>query len=133
MSRTICIVDDDEAVLHSLQMLLGQRGVSATCYPSANAFLKAAALDGCGCLLFDQQMPELRGVELLEILRARKLNTPAIIMTGASDPQLEERAQRAGALAVLHKPILIEELTGTIQRAFDMAYQRGGTLAQAVR
>jgi len=112
----ICIVADDAAVCDSLRLLLGRHSHAACCYPSAGAFLKAAQIDNWECFLFDDQMPELSGIELLEVLRARCIATPAIVMTTVATPKLTHRAARAGA-ALLHKPMTADELLAAIRRA----------------
>lgn len=110
----VCIIDDDNAIRDSLALLLRGRGIPCDAYASAIEFLNRGNPDWCRCLLVDQHMPDVSGLELLEILRARHITTPAIVMTGASDSRLTERAKRAGALTVLHKPIQGDELVGWI-------------------
>ncbi len=117
-ARTVCIVEDDGPVRDSLRMVLERRGLRVWGYASASAFLKQANTD-CGCFLFDNQLPELSGIELLEVLRARQIGTPAIIMTAGIDLQLVERARRAGAMAVLTKPMKLDETLAAIARAFE--------------
>jgi FixJ family two-component response regulator len=63
-------------------------------------------------------MPDMSGIELIELLRSRKITTPAIIVTGGSDPLLPARAKKAGVMAVLHKPVAGLELLGWIDLAF---------------
>ena len=36
---TVALIEDDEAVLHSLQLLLERRGIAVRCFPSARSFL----------------------------------------------------------------------------------------------
>jgi FixJ family two-component response regulator len=126
----VCIVDDDAAVRDSLRLLLERHGYTARCHPSAGAFLKAAQDDNWECFLFDDQMPELSGIELLEILRARCIGTPAIIMTTGATPKLAHRAARAGA-TLLHKPMTAGELLAAIREAAPMHQPRGDGAAAA--
>ena len=116
-THTVFVVDDDEPVRESLRMLLGRRGLAVRCYASADAFMRQADLDDCGCLLIDHHMPSMTGIELLEMLRARRIATPAIIMTGGTDLRLGARAGKADALAVLEKPIVSIELLAWIELA----------------
>ncbi len=118
VSRAIGIVDDDAAIRDSLKFLLGARGIDVRCYASAAEFLRSTGADDLGGLLVDQHMPDMTGIELVELLRSRKISTPAIMLTGGSDPLLESRAKKAGVLAVLHKPFAALELLGWINLAF---------------
>lgn len=119
VSRTIGIIDDDAAIRDSLRFLLGARGIDSECYASAAEFLRNADVDQLGGLLVDQNMPDMTGIELVELLRSRKVATPAIVLTGGSDPLLIARAKKAGVLAVLHKPVAGLELLGWINLAFS--------------
>ena len=49
----ICIVDDDEAVRDSLQVLLETMGYIAQAFESGPQFLEACGMDGAGCALID--------------------------------------------------------------------------------
>ncbi|HWA88781.1 MAG TPA: response regulator [Rhizomicrobium sp.] len=119
--RIVCVVDDDGGVRESLRMLLERHGLTVRCYANAQIFLGQENLAECGCVLIDQLMPGMNGVALLEALRSRRVQAPAIFITGDSDPQLPGRARRAGAMAVLHKPIVNAELLGWIELAFSGA------------
>lgn len=117
--RTVCIVDDDDAVRDSMRILIESYGLPVRDYPSAAAYLNGMPSGGGGVLLLDLHMPGMNGLELLEVLRRRRMNTPAIIITGRADPSLTERIERARVLALLHKPVGDEDLVALIQRAFS--------------
>jgi FixJ family two-component response regulator len=54
-------------------------------------------------------VPGMSGVELLELLRARQIHTPAIFIT-ASGERLGARMMQAGAATILKKPVHGDEL-----------------------
>jgi FixJ family two-component response regulator len=116
---TVSAVDDDEAVRDSLRALLESHEMSVRDYSSAMEFL--ADTDGHGtepdCIILDLHMPSLSGIELLEILRRRRVPTPVIILTGRGDADLRARAQRLGAVAVLDKPVADDVLVSAIESA----------------
>ena len=116
--KTIVIIDDDEAVRDSTDVLLKSYGHTTQIFPSADAFLQATAGTGGDVLVVDVQMPGLSGIELLEALRARAIATPVILMTANPD-QLGERGKQAGAIDVLRKPFSEDVLLSTIARACD--------------
>lgn len=98
-------------------MLLERQGLTVRCYANAQIFLGQQDLREHGCLLLDQLMPGLSGLDLLEALRSRSIDIPAIFVTGDSDPLLPQRAKKAGAMAVLHKPVANAELLGWVELA----------------
>ena len=104
-SSIVHVVDDDDAVRDSMRILLESYGMEVRDYPSAQAFLAANRRPSAGCLLLDLHMPGMTGLELLEELRQAGSSLPVIIITGRSDSVLKERAVRAGAMALLDKPV----------------------------
>ena len=88
-----------------------------TRYETAEAFLAQARPDDFDCLLLDHQLPAMTGLELLENLRARHIDVPAIVMTGSPDGMLARRAARAGSVVFLHKPMKFKELLAAIDTA----------------
>ena len=115
--RLVCVVDDDEAVRDSTQMLLGIYGYQVRAYAGARDFLAEFDAADTGCLILDIHMPEMTGVELLTLLRARGITTPAIIVSGQTDAVLGEILTRSGALAILSKPVNEDELMGFVKKA----------------
>ena len=109
------IIDDDDAVRDSTRALLESYGYEVRDYASAEKFLQAANTRH-DCLLVDQHMPGMTGLDLLEHLRAHGDRTPALMMTGRSDPTLEPRAARIG-VKLLHKPIPEDQLVLWIEQA----------------
>jgi FixJ family two-component response regulator len=121
MSRKVYVVDDDDAVRDSMRALLESLGMTVEDYSSAREFLASFSDRAKGCLLLDLHMPGMSGVELLDWLRARNSNLPVVAVTGRSDPLLKERVLRAGALALLDKPVEEATLKDVLERALALA------------
>ncbi|MBL6750504.1 MAG: response regulator [Nevskia sp.] len=117
----IGIVDDDDAVRAATGMLVASFGWRARTFGSATAFLdELAPGDAPDCLLLDLNMPGMNGAELLRVLEARGSTLPVIVITGNSESALAEIARRAGARAVLDKPVCDDELKLEIERVLRM-------------
>jgi len=114
--RLVCVVDDDDDVRNSLRALLESSGFAVETFSSAAQFLESASGSRAACLLLDLQMPVMSGLELLELLRARAIWTPAIFLT-ANGFKLERRIANTQALAVLRKPVDDEELLRWLEKA----------------
>ncbi len=99
----VYVVDDDEAVRESMLIFLEAEGIAARTFACARDFHARADLSRAGCLILDVHMPETSGIELLGELRRQGVATPAIIMSGRSDPAMTAAAHRLGA-AMLAKP-----------------------------
>ena len=60
---TVCIVDDDQAVLAALTFLLTSEGYAVRAHESARTFLEMIEQDNCGCVVTDVRMPEMGGLD----------------------------------------------------------------------
>jgi two-component system, LuxR family, response regulator FixJ len=109
-NRTVYVVDDDEAVLDSIKVLLESSGLGVRAFSSADAFLADDAALQAACLIADVHMPGTGGLELLARLQARGASIPTIMISGRSDPTLDQRVKRLGAVMLLPKPIDDDEL-----------------------
>jgi FixJ family two-component response regulator len=111
----IDIIDDDDAVRDSTRALLESYGYEVRDHASAELFLRDNESKP-DCLLVDQHMPGMTGLDLLEHLRSRGDQTPALMMTGRSDPSLEPRASRIG-VKLLHKPVPEDQIVHWIEQS----------------
>jgi two-component system response regulator FixJ len=101
-SQIVAVVDDDLAVLDSMKFLLEAAGYEVAAYDSATAFLAdRAALPAC--LIVDQQMPNMTGLDLVRHLRKCDVSVPALLITGSPTQSIVARANELG-VKVLEKP-----------------------------
>jgi two-component system response regulator FixJ len=113
----VWIVDDDEAVCDSLQLLLKTVGLEAHAFPDGKSFLDSVEDSVPGCVVVDLRMPGMSGLELQEELHKRRSLLPVIFITGHGTVDSAVHAMRAGAIDFLQKPFDDQELLDTIQRA----------------
>lgn len=128
----VCIVDDDEAVRDSLQVLLETMGYDVKAYESGVAFLENCAALEAGCVLLDVRMPGMSGLEVQQILQAERPDIPVIIVTGHGDVTMAVQAMRAGAIDFIEKPLEEAALLASVQNALSLAEQahkQGETVA----
>jgi two-component system response regulator FixJ len=111
------VVDDDEAVRHSLDFLLRSAQLEVRTYESAVAFLAALPTLRQGVVVTDVRMPGLDGVELVRRMKASSIDLPVIVITGHGDIKLAVEAMKAGAVDFLEKPFDDEVLLASIRSA----------------
>ena len=116
--QKIYVVDDDPAVRDSMRMVLESNGMTVFDYESAQQFLEDSATRAQdGCLVLDQHMPHMTGLQLLDAMRAHRVTLPVVMVTGRSDSTLKETARKAGATVILDKPVSDEDLLQAIELA----------------
>jgi FixJ family two-component response regulator len=114
---TILVIDDDCAVRNSLKFSLELEGFAVRAYADGRAFLDNAHLPDGGCLVVDQMMPGISGLDVVDALRMRGVSMPAILITSSASRTLRQRAAAAGVV-VVEKPFfgngLVEAIRGLL-------------------
>jgi two-component system, LuxR family, response regulator FixJ len=117
---TIALIEDDDAILRSLSMLLENRGMSVRPYSSAESFLDAAAAaEPPQCVVTDIRMPGMSGIELHQELKKRDSAVPVILITGHGDIAMAVQAIKQGAFDFIEKPFDDERLIASIAQAIE--------------
>jgi FixJ family two-component response regulator len=104
---TIFVVDDDEGIRRSLELLLNSVGLEVQSFASTTEFLTAYDPDAAGCLLLDVRLPTISGLALQEQLRSMHSMLPIIFITAHADVPLAVRAMHAGAFDFLKSHSMI--------------------------
>lgn len=123
-SLTIYVVDDDEAVLLSVQAMLNQHGYTCRCYLSADEFLRDAPREQPGCVITDLQMPEISGVELQQRLVADRSPLTVVVVTGVADVPTTVALMERGAVTLLEKPYNHDDLVHAVERGLELSRSR---------
>jgi two-component system, LuxR family, response regulator FixJ len=119
MTRTIYIVDDDDAVRASLHSLLSIRSdLVIRGFKSGDAFLEELNDVDPGVLLVDFHMPGSTGLDVLNAVNGDS-RFVAMILTGQGNVGLAVQAMKAGALDFIEKPYEAEFLMSAIDLAFS--------------
>ena len=120
ISILISVVDDDPVVRDATADLLNSLGYTALGFESAEKFLDSGHIKSTGCLITDQQLPGLSGIELQAQLHADGYRTPIIFITAFPEPNIRKQALDAGAVAFLAKPYEQADLLSSIKTAFSI-------------
>ncbi|UPJ52792.1 response regulator transcription factor [Bradyrhizobium sp. 200] len=121
---TIALIEDDEAILRSLSLLLESRGIPVNPYASAESFLAAMAAPSPQCVVSDIRMPGMSGMELQQELKKRGSAVPVILITGHGDIAMAVQAIKQGAFDFIEKPFDDELLIESISQAIASGHRR---------
>lgn len=113
---TIYFVDDDDAVRRALAFALDLDGFTVETFESGEALLLRNPSSAFGCLVLDERLPGISGLDTLRQLRARQNELPAIFVTSHPKPAFRDAAAGAGA-PILEKPLEGATLIAAIQKA----------------
>lgn len=119
-SATVYVVDDDAAVRRALAFALDLEGFAVETYESGEAVLLRVLPESPGCLVIDERLPGVSGLDTLRALRARHVALPAILVTSHPKLAFRDAAAKAGA-PILEKPFLSETLISEIRQLLDQA------------
>ena len=116
----VFVVDDDDSVRESLQLLIESAGWLPETFGSAQDFLARPRASTPNCLVLDVHLPNLSGLDL-QTLVADRTDMPIIFITGQGDVPMTVRAMKAGAFEFLTKPfhdtVLLEAIAGALERS----------------
>ena len=115
----VCVVDDDANVRESLVRLLAAAEFTVASYASAHEFLARASLADVACLVLDNRMAGMSGLELSARLAADGNAPPVVFMTGDGDVETGVSAMKLGAVDYLTKPVDSEVLLGAVRKAVE--------------
>src|SRR5947199_8154061 len=118
----VLIVDDDLALLQALPEALRLRmdGVTVDTADSAAAALDRIAVRDYDAIVTDIKMPGMDGFALLSEIRARRPDTPTLMITGHGEHALAIGALRGGAYDFIQKPIDRDYFVASLLRAIEM-------------
>lgn len=118
----VFVIDDDGSVAEAFRRFLARMGYAARAFVSPAEALSELTPD-VRLLVVDNEMPGMKGLELVE--RALETNPELrfIVVTGAGDEAAAQGALRLGATDYLTKPIEFADLARAVQRALmDQAF-----------
>ena len=117
-SGTIAIVDDDEAILDSIQLVLAEVYWTVRTYDSGEAFLlDLTELPPPDCLILDPHLRGMDGGAVARVVSDSHANLPIIGLTARPYSPLAAELRQAGAHVILTKPVTVETLVEHVEVA----------------
>lgn len=114
---TIFVLDDDSSVRTALARLIRARGFAVEQLHDFGALDAALPLPAQSCLLVDIALGRESGFDVRSRLAGRNKMAPVVFMTATDDDEELARADTAGAVRCLRKPVEADDLF----RALDAA------------
>ncbi len=110
MTKKILIVEDEASQRRMIALLVQRKvhldAIEADSGRTALSILQNSAERDNICLaIIDLKMPEMDGIELLEIIKQQRPDLPVIILTGSKDLDIAIKVMKLGASDFLNKPV----------------------------
>lgn len=120
MSKKILVVDDEDIIRESISFILQKEGYTVDVAENGAIAYQKVQDEQYDLVISDIEMPEMKGIELLEKIVKLDLRTSVIMITAYGSLETAIRALRAGAGDYLLKPLDFDELTVKVSRVFQM-------------
>ncbi len=118
-ANAVIALDDDPAILDSLERLLRSHGFDVVSFSSVEEFKEHANISEALCLVLDINLNGQSGIELRRQLTASGSSLPVIFITGDRSDCVRQTANDAGCLAYLTKPFAAQSLIDAIAMALE--------------
>jgi FixJ family two-component response regulator len=120
VAGTICLVDDDPAMLRALDRLLSSVGLQAQLFHEPLGFLSYASCHSVALAVLDIWMPAVSGLATQQKLQTVSPNTRVIIITANDDYSVRNEAIQGGAIAFFVKPFEDEAFLVAVHQAMAL-------------
>ena len=117
MAETICLIDDEPAILNTLSSILEDEGYQVLVAKSGLEALKVVRSESPDLVILDIWMPEMDGLETLKRLRSQFPNILVVMMSGHGSIETAVKATKLGAYDYLEKPLDLEKVTILVRNA----------------
>jgi len=115
----VLIVEDNLELISVYRRYLATEAVAIDTATTGRAALQRLAEDSPAAVLLDLRLPDMGGQEILERIRAERLPTTVIVLTGCGSIDSAVEAMRAGAYDFLAKPVDGARLRVALRNALE--------------
>lgn len=116
----ILIVDDEYSILESLEMFLVEKGHCVSKASTGQEGIDLFDQKNPDILVLDIRLPDLNGLDMLSRLQSKGCAAKVIMMTAFHDMETTIQAMKRGAYDYIHKPLDVDEVERSINRALHI-------------
>ncbi|MGA2734451.1 MAG: response regulator [Syntrophobacteraceae bacterium] len=123
-TKTVLVVDDDRISREQLEKELKRNFFRTFVAPDGRTALQIVAEQPIDILVVDVNLPDMNGIKVLELTKARRPGCEAVVITGYGNQEIAIEALRTGAIDYIEKPVDPEELRAALGRAQERLIDR---------
>ncbi len=117
LQKTILIVDDEDGVRDSVREVLNDEGYRVVDTADNARVLDLITQEKPDLVLLDIWMPQIDGIELLKEIKSQEPEINVVMMSGHGNIHTAVTATKFGAFDFMEKPLSLDGLLLTVQRA----------------
>jgi UDP-3-O-[3-hydroxymyristoyl] N-acetylglucosamine deacetylase len=117
--KTILIVDDEDDVRESVREVLSDEGYHVVDTADSTLVRELIEREKPGLVLLDIWMPQIDGIELLKQIKSQNPEINVVMISGHGNIHTAVTATKFGAFDFIEKPLSLDGLLLTVQRALN--------------
>jgi two-component system nitrogen regulation response regulator NtrX len=117
--RRILVIDDEKAIRETLSEILTDEGYAVASVASGEEGLRRLLDERWDLVLLDVWLRDRDGLSVLEAAEARVREVPVVMISGHASVETAVKAVRLGAYDFLEKPLALERVLLTAQKAIE--------------
>lgn len=126
MPKTILVVDDEDGVRESVREVLSDEGYRVVDTADGTQVLQIIKDQRPELVLLDIWMPQMDGIGLLKEIKTREPDINVVMVSGHGNIHTAVTATKFGAFDFIEKPVSLDGLLLTVQRALGEMPHAGG-------
>jgi len=126
MKKKILVVDDEDDILHFLELVLREKGYDVATASGGHEALTKAQIEQPNLILLDIMMPQMDGWEVLKLLRVDEetADIPVAMLSARTEAKDRVQGLQEGAIDYICKPFSLQDLLVKIETIFDQVGKR---------
>ena len=117
--RRVLVIDDEKAIRETLSAILTDEGYAVTAVESGEDGLRRLVEESYDLVFLDVWLRDRDGLSLLEATDGRLRDIPVVMISGHANVETAVRAVRLGAYDFLEKPLSLDRVVLTAQKAIE--------------
>jgi two-component system nitrogen regulation response regulator NtrX len=117
--RRVLVIDDEKAIRETLSEILSDEGYAVTALASGEEGLKRLQEESFDLAFLDVWLRDRDGLSILEAADGRLREVPVVMISGHANVETAVKAVRLGAYDFLEKPLSLERVILTAQKAIE--------------
>jgi len=118
-TKTVLVVDDEVSVQEALQDILEDNGYHVELASNGKEGLQKIVEIRPDVILLDLRMPDMDGIEVLEVINDKGISLPVILITAYGNTTNTIKAMKLGAFDYITKPLKLDKLLAAVEKAVD--------------